>query len=52
LAHLFPEQLGQWWAYDLGNCSLTLVQLNQDGPQLLALNEQSHLVGLTGNGTG
>ncbi len=43
LAHLFPEQLGQWWTYDLGNCSLTRVLLTCNNPQLLALNEQSHL---------
>ena len=52
LAHLFPEQLGQWWIYALGNCSLTRVQMTSDGPQLLALNEQSHLSGLTGSAMG
>jgi broad specificity phosphatase PhoE len=51
LAHLFPIQLGQWWSYSLANCSLTRVWLAPDGPQLLALNDQSHLDGLTSEDT-
>ncbi len=46
LARLFPEQLGQWWDHSLDNCSLTRVRLAPDGPELLALNDQSHLAGL------
>ncbi len=51
LTYLFPEQLGQWWTYSLGNCSLTRVRLVLDGPHLLALNEQSHLSGLVSDDT-
>lgn len=51
LAYLFPEQLGQWWTYDLGNCSVTRVRLVSNSPQLLALNDQSHLNGLVSDDT-
>ena len=51
LAHLFPAQLGQPWRHSLDNCSLTRVWLTPDGPQLLALNDQSHLDGLTSGDT-
>ena len=51
LADLFPVRLGQWWTNALGNCSLTRVRLTTDGPQLLALNDQSHLDGLVGEDT-
>jgi len=48
LAHLFPEQLGQWWTYGLGNCSLTQIRLAPTGPQLQRFNDQSHLEELNG----
>jgi probable phosphoglycerate mutase len=51
LAHLFPEQLGQWWAYELGNCSLTRVRFTANGRRLLALDDRSHLDGLVGGDT-
>lgn len=51
LAHLLPAQLGHWWNYSLDNCSLTRVCLLPDGPQLLTLNDQSHLDGLTSDDT-
>jgi broad specificity phosphatase PhoE len=50
LAHFFPSQLGQPWTYHLENCSLTQVRLTADGPRLLALNDTSHLDGLTATG--
>lgn len=51
LAHLFPQQPHQWWAHGVGNCSLTQIQWTPNGPQLLALNDQSHLDGLVGDHT-
>ena len=51
LAHLFPVQLGRWFHYNLDNCSLTRVRLAPDDPQLLALNDTSHLDGLTSDDT-
>jgi len=51
LAHLFPVQLGRSCSCNLDNCSLTRVWLTPDGPQLLALNDKSHLDGLTSDDT-
>jgi len=51
LVHLFPAELGQPWRHSLTNGSLTRVWLTPDGPRLLALNDQSHLDGLTSGDT-
>ncbi len=43
LAHLLPDQLGQWWGYVLDNCGLTRVSVEGAGARLLVLNEGAHL---------
>ena len=43
LAHLFPETMGDWWAYGLGNASLSHLRLGAGAPELLALNDCRHL---------
>ena len=51
LARFFPEQLGGWWTYELGNCSLTRIRFMAGDGQLLALDDRSHLDGLVGGDT-
>jgi broad specificity phosphatase PhoE len=43
LAHLFPETMGDWWAYALNNASLTHVHASQGGHALELLNGCDHL---------
>jgi broad specificity phosphatase PhoE len=43
LAHLLPDQLGQWWGYSLDNCGMTRVSVNGGRARLLALNDNAHL---------
>jgi broad specificity phosphatase PhoE len=43
LAHLFPETMGDWWAYDLHTASLTHVHVCEGGNVLVALNDCQHL---------
>lgn len=51
LAHLFPEELGQWWSYGLGNCSLTRIDWTANGPQLAMLSDVAHLSDLASEDT-
>ncbi|MCS7282946.1 MAG: histidine phosphatase family protein [Anaerolineae bacterium] len=47
LAYLLAEERAKWWAYDLGNCTLTRVVIEDGKARLLVLNDASHLEGLT-----
>jgi broad specificity phosphatase PhoE len=51
LARLFPKELGQWWTYGLGNCSLTQIEWTSDGPRLVRLNDLAHLSELASEDT-
>ena len=46
LAHLFPDRMGNWWAYALHNASLTHVRILPEAKDLVALNDCRHLDGL------
>jgi alpha-ribazole phosphatase/probable phosphoglycerate mutase len=43
LAHLFPKTMSDWWAYELGNGSLTHVIVSDHQNRLVALNDRQHL---------
>jgi len=43
LAHLMPDQLGEWWAYPLDNCGITRVLVEDGVARLLTLNDTAHL---------
>ncbi|MGD1995914.1 MAG: histidine phosphatase family protein [Anaerolineae bacterium] len=43
LAHLLPHELGEWWSYPLGNCSVTRVAVENGEARLTALNDTDHL---------
>lgn len=43
LAHLFPDTMSDWWAYELQNGSITHVIVSDSKNSLLALNDRQHL---------
>ena len=43
LAHLCPTTMGDRWAYDLGNASLTHVRVGVEGNMVVVLNDCQHL---------
>jgi len=43
LAHLLPERFTEWWLYELGNTSLTVVDMGASGTTLRVLNDRAHL---------
>jgi 2,3-bisphosphoglycerate-dependent phosphoglycerate mutase len=43
LAHFFPEQDATWQTFSAEHCSLTRLSLNGHGPQLLSLDDHTHL---------
>lgn len=43
LAYLLPEQMSQWWNYELGHCTLTRVRVDNGQASLLTLNDAAHL---------
>ncbi len=43
LAYLLPDQFTNWWAYDLGNASLTVVDIAAAEPRLRLFNDCAHL---------
>ncbi|MGD2207425.1 MAG: histidine phosphatase family protein [Anaerolineae bacterium] len=45
LAHLLPDSMSDWWAYDLNNASLTHVRIEDGMNTLAALNDCRHLDG-------
>ncbi|MCX7681819.1 MAG: histidine phosphatase family protein [Anaerolineae bacterium] len=51
LAYLLPDQLAQWWGYELANCGLTVVTVEEGRARLITLNDKTHLsTGETGYG--
>lgn len=43
LAHFLPQELGEWWSYPLGNCSITRVSIGPEGARRITLNDRAHL---------
>lgn len=43
LVHYLPAEFGQWWTYELGNCSLTRLEVGEGRAKLLVLDDHAHL---------
>lgn len=43
LVHYLPAEFSQWWTYELGNCSLTRLEVREERAKLLVLDERAHL---------
>jgi broad specificity phosphatase PhoE len=43
LVHYLPAEFGQWWTYELGNCSLTRLKVREKQAKLLVLDDRAHL---------
>lgn len=43
LAYLLPEQMSQWWGYELTHCAITRISVENGRASLLALNDTTHL---------
>ena len=43
LIHYLPAEFSQWWTYELGNCSLTRLEVRDGRARLLALDDRTHL---------
>ncbi len=43
LAYLLPDQMSQWWGYELTHCALTRVWVEKGRTSLLALNDATFL---------
>ena len=43
LIHYLPTEFGQWWTYELGNCSLTRLEVGEGRAKLLVLDDHAHL---------
>jgi probable phosphoglycerate mutase len=43
LSHYFPEERKVWQGFTPGNCSVTIVNINGNGPQLVTVDDQTHL---------
>lgn len=46
LAYLLAEEMAKWWGYELGNCTVTKIAIEEGKARLLALNDASHLEGI------
>ena len=44
LVHYLPIEFSQWWTYELGNCSLTQLEVREGRAKLLVLDDRAHLV--------
>jgi len=44
LVHYLPVEFSQWWTYELGNCSLTRLEVRDGRAKLLVLDDRAHLV--------
>jgi alpha-ribazole phosphatase len=44
LVHYLPIEFSQWWTYELGNCSLTQLEVKEGRAKLLVLDDRAHLV--------
>ena len=45
LVHYLPDEFSQWWTYELGNCSLTRLEVRDGRAKLLVLDDRAHLLG-------
>ena len=45
LVHYLPVEFSEWWTYELGNCSLTRLEVRDGRAKLLVLNDRAHLLG-------
>lgn len=43
LGHYFPEDQTVWHRFTAGNCSMTVLNMNGHGPQLVKVDDQEHL---------
>jgi broad specificity phosphatase PhoE len=43
LVHYLPAEFSQWWTYELGNCSLTRLEVRDGRAKLLVLDDRAHL---------
>jgi len=43
LVHYLPAEFSQWWTYELGNCSLTRLEVGEGRAKLLGLDDRAHL---------
>lgn len=43
LVHYLPVEFSQWWTYELGNCSLTRLEVREGQAKLLVLDDRAHL---------
>jgi broad specificity phosphatase PhoE len=43
LAHLLPTDMAEWWPYQLDNCGLTRILVDDGNAQLVVLNDTTHL---------
>ena len=43
LVHYLPDEFSQWWTYELGNCSLTRLEVRDGRAKLLVLDDRTHL---------
>jgi alpha-ribazole phosphatase len=43
LVHYLPTEFSQWWTYELGNCSLTRLEVREGRAKLLVLDNRAHL---------
>ena len=43
LVHYLPAEFSQWWTYELGNCSLTRLEVREGRAKLLGLDDRAHL---------
>ena len=43
LVHYLPTEFSQWWTYELGNCSLTRLEVREGRVKLLVLDDRAHL---------
>ena len=43
LVHYLPAEFSQWWTYELGNCSLTRLEVREGRVKLLVLDDSAHL---------
>jgi alpha-ribazole phosphatase len=43
LVHYLPDEFSQWWTYELGNCSLTRLEVRDGQAKLLVLDDRTHL---------
>jgi broad specificity phosphatase PhoE len=43
LVHYLPVEFSQWWTYELGNCSLTRLEVREGRAKLLGLDDRAHL---------